>query len=203
MLCVALDAMGVIFRAADDVGDLLVPFIAEAGGETNAGAIESSYLDASLGRIDADEFWRRVGLDSSVEDEYLKRHTLTSGVQSFLACTDQMGIPVWCLSNDVERWSIKLRASFGLNKSLSGAIISGTVGVRKPNRAIYQLLLEASGYRAEELVFIDDRAKNVAAAQSMGIPARLFSQDLNFFSLEKLLRAGTLQPAPEFNLAKS
>ena len=49
MKCIVLDAMGVIFRAADDVADLLIPFVREAGGNMNANEIESAYLDASLG----------------------------------------------------------------------------------------------------------------------------------------------------------
>lgn len=35
-----LDAMGVIFRAADDVAELRVSFVREAGGVENVGHIE-------------------------------------------------------------------------------------------------------------------------------------------------------------------
>jgi HAD superfamily hydrolase (TIGR01509 family) len=191
MDCIVLDAMGVIFRAADDVAELLIPFIAETGGNVSTGIVESTYLDASLGLINVDEFWRKVGLDSSVEDKYLARHALTPGIESFLACAGEMSVPVWCLSNDVERWSVKLRIAFNLENSLAGAIISSAVGSRKPNPSIYQSLLEASRYRADQLLFIDDRAKNVEAARSMGIPSVLFGPESDFASLERELREGT------------
>jgi putative hydrolase of the HAD superfamily len=192
MDCIVLDAMGVIFRAADDVADLLIPFIAETGGNVSTEIIESAYLDASLGLINADEFWRKVGLDSSVEDKYLERHALTPGIESFLACAGEMAIPVWCLSNDVERWSIKLRIAFDLDNSLAGAIIRSAVGFRKPNPSIYQSLLEASRYRVDQLLFIDDRAKNVDAARSMGKRSVLFGLESGFASLERELREGAL-----------
>jgi hypothetical protein len=32
-LCIVLDAAGVIFRAAEDVADILIPLIAEAAGK--------------------------------------------------------------------------------------------------------------------------------------------------------------------------
>ena len=59
--CLVLDAMGVVFAAAADVAEILIPFIRSAGGESDARTIESVYLQASLGIIDADAFWRRVG----------------------------------------------------------------------------------------------------------------------------------------------
>ena len=75
--CIVLDAMGVIFRAADDVAELLIPFITEAGGNVDAKTIASAYFDASLGMINADEFWNKVHLDPSLEDDYLSRHSLS------------------------------------------------------------------------------------------------------------------------------
>ena len=72
-----LDAMGVIYQAGDDVADLLVPFVREKGGIADADEIDVAYLEASLGRIDAAEFWRRIGMTSDLEDDYLQRHTVT------------------------------------------------------------------------------------------------------------------------------
>ena len=45
-----LDAMGVIFASADDVVDLLQPFIMSHGGESNPERVSDLYIQASLGR---------------------------------------------------------------------------------------------------------------------------------------------------------
>ena len=187
MKCIVLDAMGVIFRAADDVADLLIPFVREAGGSTNANEIESAYLDASLGIIEADDFWNRVGLAPAVEDDYLSRHSLVPGVAGFLRNAKHQRIPVWCLSNDIDRWSRKLRAAFDIEDLLAGAIVSSAVNVRKPDRRIYQFLLDQSGYRADELLFVDDRAKNVEAAATIGIRSLRFSLDAGYGPLTEQL----------------
>ena len=50
MSCLVLDAMGVIFKSADDVGELLIPFIAEKSGSFDEGVIQAAYLEASLGK---------------------------------------------------------------------------------------------------------------------------------------------------------
>ena len=175
--------MGVIFRAADDVAELLIPFVEHAGGITDSKAIEAAYLDASLGAIDADHFWRTVGLDPTREDEYLSGHSLVHGVEEFLQRAKRVKIPVWCLSNDIGRWSRKLRARFQIENLFSGAIISSDVGARKPDRAIYQCLLDQSGFRPEDLFFVDDRAKNIDAAIALGIPALYFDSEVGFCDL--------------------
>jgi HAD superfamily hydrolase (TIGR01509 family) len=172
MRCIVLDAMGVLFRAADDVVDILIPFIREHGGDAESAA--AAYLEASLGTMGPDQFWRNVGLDPSVEDAYLSRHSLMPGAEDFLRRSQHARVPVWCLSNDVGRWSIKLRRRFDLDGLLAGAVISSDVRARKPDRAIYQCLIERSGFRPEDLFFVDDRTKNVEAAVAMGISSIRF-----------------------------
>lgn len=51
---------------------------------------------------------------------------------------------------------------------------SSEVGLRKPDRAIYEHLLAMLAARADEVVFVDDFAENVAAARSMGMGTVLF-----------------------------
>ena len=50
-------------------------------------------------------------------------------------------------------------------------IISGKVGLVKPDPAIFRLLLDKIGRAAEECIFIDDSSANVAAAQRLGFAA--------------------------------
>jgi 2-haloacid dehalogenase len=47
-------------------------------------------------------------------------------------------------------------------------VISGEIGRVKPNREIFDFLLEETGRRAEECVFIDDSPENTAAARDLG-----------------------------------
>lgn len=54
-------------------------------------------------------------------------------------------------------------------------VISGELGMVKPDPAIYQALLRTVGGPAERVAFIDDRADNVAAAAARGIQAFCFT----------------------------
>jgi FMN phosphatase YigB (HAD superfamily) len=180
MNCLVLDAMGVIFEAADDVSELLIPFIAAEVGDFDEQIIQSTYLRASLGQISADNFWAQVNLSAALEDDFLSRHILSPGVNELLHYAWQKEVPVWCLSNDVGRWSEKLRNNFEIEKLLTGSVISGDVGVRKPDRKIYEVLIEHCGHKIEDLLFVDDREKNIEAARSLGIDSILFQAETGF-----------------------
>ncbi|MEV0052389.1 HAD family phosphatase [Saccharopolyspora shandongensis] len=52
-------------------------------------------------------------------------------------------------------------------------VISGEVGLRKPDPRIYELTLDRLGLTAGEAVFVDDGAPNVAAAERLGLHAVL------------------------------
>lgn len=175
---IVLDAMGVIYAVGDDVRDLLCPFIVEKGGTQDTRKIEELYRVASLGKMASREFWQKVGLNPGLEDEYLERFRLIDGLLDFLEESEQRKQPVFCLSNDVSEWSKKLRQRFNLEKYISDFIISGDVRLRKPDPAIYRLLLERLDRPAESLIFLDDKVGNLNPAAALGIETILFRSNL-------------------------
>ena len=57
---------------------------------------------------------------------------------------------------------------------VDGGILSYRDGVIKPDPAIYRLLIDRSGLKPEECVFLDDIQKNLDAAKKFGIHTILF-----------------------------
>ncbi len=53
--------------------------------------------------------------------------------------------------------------------------VSARLGMVKPDRAIFEHVLEELGAPAEDVTFVDDRAANVDAAAELGINALLFT----------------------------
>ncbi len=175
MKTLVLDAMGVIYAARDDIVELLCPFVHEQRGIKDDRRIEELYTLASLGKLSAEEFWKQVQVDSAAEDEYLLRHRLSAGLLSFLPIARHLVDAIWCLSNDVSQWSRKLREHFQLDRFVDGYVISGDVGARKPDAAIYRTLLAKTGIKPEEIVFVDDRPRNLDAAAELGFQTILFA----------------------------
>lgn len=57
----------------------------------------------------------------------------------------------------------------GLDGLFEKLYFSHEVGLRKPDPAIYQLVLDQNNLKPEETLFIDDSAQNLAIPQSLGI----------------------------------
>ena len=85
------------------------------------------------------------------------------------------GIPQWGLTN----WSAELYPHapdmFDFLALLQDVVVSGVEGLAKPDPAVYELLVERTGRPLTELVFVDDRADNVAAAAACGLDALVFT----------------------------
>ena len=64
---------------------------------------------------------------------------------------------------------------FGLRRSFKVALSSCYLGLRKPEQAIYRRALDILGRPADRVLFIDDRAENVAGATAVGMKAIQFA----------------------------
>jgi 2-haloacid dehalogenase len=84
------------------------------------------------------------------------------------------GIPIYALSNWSNETFASTRDRFPFLDEFDGILLSGQVGVGKPDPAIFRRFLERFGLTAESTVFIDDNPANVAVAQSLGLQALLF-----------------------------
>lgn len=65
--------------------------------------------------------------------------------------------------------------TFYLNQRLSLFLSSCYLGVKKPDKAIYELALQITQRRPEETAFIDDRELNLECAADLGIDGILFT----------------------------
>ena len=90
---------------------------------------------------------------------------------SVLAEVKAAGLPCYALSN-MEPDAYRVRcARFGFMTWFDGHVISGLEGVAKPDRRIFEILLDRYALAAEATVFVDDVPRNVEAARALGINA--------------------------------
>jgi putative hydrolase of the HAD superfamily len=177
---VIFDVMGVIFKVGDDTNDLLVPYIRNLKPSITAEYINQVYLEASLGKITSREFWRRMGFDGdheSIEKDYLD-NCLTLD-ENLIAAAEELkaDYDLAVLSNDLSEWSAYLRRKYGLDRLFREIVISGDVGLRKPDINIYKLLLSRLNTPPGDCVFIDDRYKNLKPAAELGMKTIRFDRE--------------------------
>ena len=97
------------------------------------------------------------------------------GTVAILGELRSLGRPLYALSN----WSAETfphaRERFAFLAWFRGLVVSGEVGVKKPDPEIYEILLRRYGLDPTGTVFIDDSADNVSAARALGFEAVQFS----------------------------
>ncbi|HEX6713980.1 MAG TPA: HAD family phosphatase [Thermoleophilaceae bacterium] len=82
------------------------------------------------------------------------------------------GLRMAMLTNNVREWEPLWRAKLPVDEIFEVVVDSAFVGMRKPERAIYELTLERLGdVRAEECLFVDDVDVNCAMATELGMTA--------------------------------
>ncbi len=73
------------------------------------------------------------------------------------------------LSNSLDGARREEQARFGLEQLADVVVYSHEIGVAKPDPRAYLVLCGKLGVAPDELIFVDDRAANVAAACQLGI----------------------------------
>lgn len=76
---------------------------------------------------------------------------------------------------------------YGIEGLFDELYISYEIGHYKPNEDAFSYVLEKTGYRAEDSIFIDDNQKNVDVASSLGIRGVLYKNDKE--TLEEIINA--------------
>jgi len=113
------------------------------------------------------------------------------GTVHVLAELRAAGVRLVALSN----WSAEMfpsaRERFDFLAWFEGIVISGDVGVNKPDRRIFELLMDRFGIEPAAALFIDDSSANVDAATALGFHAIQFT-DPTALRVE-LVRLGLLR----------
>lgn len=101
--------------------------------------------------------------------------------------------PLYALSNLSGETAGPIFERFRLIHVFRDVVISGDHGVIKPDREIYDIALSRmGGPDPSDVLFIDDRAENIAAAEALGIHGHVFTDAA---ALEQvLLNHGLIAP---------
>jgi 2-haloacid dehalogenase len=99
-----------------------------------------------------------------------------AGMAEIVRDLDSRGVPLFAITNFSGEF---FRAFVPLHPDIFGRfrdiVVSGDEKLIKPDPAIYALALRRFGLEGPDAVFIDDSAKNVAAADDAGIHGLLFT----------------------------
>ena len=95
------------------------------------------------------------------------------GIEAVLGELKAAGARMHLLSN-YPRWYTLIEEKLALSRYAPWSFVSCDTGVRKPDADAYLGAASALGVRPDACVFVDDRAKNCAAARALGMRALHF-----------------------------
>lgn len=98
------------------------------------------------------------------------------GTWEVIETLDMAGVPLFAITNwSADTWPAALQGYPRLHTIFRDIVVSGRVGLRKPDPAIFGLLLDRHRLAPGATVFIDDSAANVEAARNAGMTGILFT----------------------------
>ena len=145
-----------------------------------------SWKQAQSGLISHADYWADVGaqlgLDGAALAEF--RHDYFSGDRLDLDMVQfirdlRPRFQTALLSNASPHLSDMLD-ELGVADMFDVTVISGQVGVQKPNPPIYHIVLERLSLQPQETIFVDDFAHNVEAAQALGMQTLHFCAGMDW-----------------------
>jgi len=87
------------------------------------------------------------------------------------------GVPQYAITNfGVDAWEM-FRPTYPILDHMRDIVISGVERLVKPDAAIFDLAAQRFGRAPETMLFIDDNAANIAAAQALGWQVHHFVRD--------------------------
>lgn len=180
------------------------PFHAFSAYARKIGASDQQVTDIVFGGygVDSDHPWHRVergeitleaaregiaalgreqGLEVDIWDVFMAmaenggglRHELVDYVRTIRGA----GLATGIITNNVVEFRDHWRAMLPVDELFDFVVDSSEVGMRKPNRAIFEKALALGGLAPEQVIFLDDYEGNVKAARALNIRSLLVDGD--------------------------
>jgi putative hydrolase of the HAD superfamily len=173
-----------------DLGNVLVPFdwgIARERMCQRAGCSRRELEDyivttpfliqLELGQLTARQFFEIVARDLRFPGDYEEFAQIWSDIfkidEAMVELTQRLKgrYRRFVLSNTIPMHIDFILAKWPVLRDFDGHVLSYEVGLMKPDRRIYEVLLRRVGTVATQAVFIDDLPANVEAAAALGLQA--------------------------------
>ncbi|MEU2737944.1 HAD family phosphatase [Streptomyces sp. NPDC007095] len=204
--CLIVDFGGVLTTSLDDA---VRGFEAREG--LSEGAVEQTWYrdpamvelthDLERGRSSQADWNRRLGralgtAGTNLLGRIFADTRLDESMTSVVARARAAGLKAGLLSNSMGLAPWNMYRGLDIDAAFDAALVSAQHGLRKPEPAVYELILKMLEVPGDECVFVDDNAENLPPAEALGMATVLHrSAEHSTTRLEELLGVA-LRPSP-------
>jgi putative hydrolase of the HAD superfamily len=139
-----------------------------------------------------------LGRDVAMHDftaRYFEGLSRNEPMIELMAALRDEGYRMALLTNNVREWEPHWRAMAPIDDIFELVVDSAFVGMRKPDREIYDLTVQRLGVGAHECLFVDDLQRNCDAAREAGMTAVVYRSPAQA-SAEIRAAVRAAEPAP-------
>ncbi len=146
-------------------------------------AFDRKYWDKlDIGTLSQEDFIKNVKAElphalhnvaEQICNGWINRLPYIDGIEKLIERLKNDGFKLYILSNISKHFS-QNRKETGIFKMFDGLVFSAEISMVKPDRNIFEYILNKYSLVPEETVFIDDNADNINAANRLNIKAYLF-----------------------------
>ncbi len=207
---VTFDAAGTLLHPRESVAEVYARFAARHGGTRDARSIGAAFAtsmkDAKSLRV-GDPTWRKfwahvvatsTGCDApALVDELYDHYAAPSAwrlTDATFACMDALredGAKIGVISN----WDTRLRPlmrGLGVLEHIDALVVSGEIGIEKPDRAIFEHAARELGVPVGAIIHVgDDPDADIAGAKSAGVLAVHIDDARDLVAFARRLRPDT------------
>jgi len=170
MTTIIFDIIGVIVKTLKHGSKQCMEMLYSSIPDPSISFIEfyDRYKNFVVGNSDSKTFWSGIDGDTdTLEKNYLDTYTLLPHVHETLQCL-QGNYKLLALSNHPGPWMRYITEKFQIENIFEKIYISGEIGVKKPQEASFNKVLEDNKIFASDCIFVDDQYKNLTVATRMG-----------------------------------
>ncbi len=151
----------------------------ERRGIAREGVYKTANEQSDRGEIDDEEFFHLIAEEIGEPYEIVK-HEMEDGVElneTLVAYAEELKTThkLALLSNCSSAYLRRELEKYDLERLFDDVVISGEVGLIKPEPAIFEHIMDKLGVKPEECIFTDDNPINVAAAERIGIRSIIYT----------------------------
>ena len=128
------------------------------------------------GKITENEYWNRITKKNKwkIQNHVLKKAIRKNfeeikGVRDIIEILKKKNYKLGLLSVHAKEWVKYLNKKFDYHKLFNAIVYSYQEGACKPDKKVYTTILKKLASLPYECVFIDDKTKNLAPAEKLGI----------------------------------
>ncbi len=114
-----------------------------------------------------------------VRKQFLEKLSIDKDLYEYLSFLERVDIKKGILSNMPREWWKYFSNKFSLVEYFDPVVLSGEVGMRKPDKEIYLEFEKRSGIPLGRSLFIDDKLGNLETASNLGVRTVHFKRPEN------------------------